>query len=317
VAASAAGDTYTLRIVFDGLVTLAVKDRSENPQELWALLGNLSDPPKLEFGKTLPPHQSEISITPGPGVRAWGRSTGGAFNLKNEDLSLVANVMDPSMAMVFNTTPNNEPCIAKSADCALQQKDFKWTVDLDLAASALSAQNPADKAFKACLTHEPFDCQDSFPVLAARMKLDKGLVFVKDMQLDDDNKTLLEYKFSPPIPGFTSRALAQRVAVELKIKTGTAVEFKSSPLVGGGSPAKSLFVQADPGQTVEVVISNHRNCPGGNCTTFAEKDFLFNFNLLSKPSIFNEATLPSPVNAKVGGDSGFNGQCSPGSYTAP
>jgi hypothetical protein len=308
---------YTLRIVFDGLVTLAVKDQSEHPQEVWALLGNLSDPTKLSFGKDLPPHQSHLSFTPipGQGIRVWGRSTGNGVDLNNEDLSLVANVVEPSnMEMVLNTTTKDVPCTVKDdADCAREQQDFKWTVDLDLAASSLAAEKPADKTFKECLTHERFDCTDPFPVLAARLRLNKGRIFVKDLQLDRDNQSLLTYKFDPPITGFNTRAMARRIAVEFKVKD--PVELRSKPLTGGGRPAESIFLRADPGKVVEVVLANHRNCPDDDCSKYGEKDFLFNFNLLNQPDLFAEAALPTPT--KFRGPSAFNGQCSPGTYKAP
>jgi len=55
------GDEYRLRLVFDGLVTIA-RDQPGKPGEAWVLVGNATHPEHLEVGKHMPPHMSHLLV---------------------------------------------------------------------------------------------------------------------------------------------------------------------------------------------------------------------------------------------------------------
>jgi hypothetical protein len=190
----------------------------------------------------------------------------------------------------------------------LQREDFNWTVDVDQALASLPAEEPADKALQGCLTAEPYACQDSFPLLLARLKIEAGRIFVNRLYTEGANQ-FLTYNFGTAFPEIPRRALAQEVAVELRVRG--PVEFRSLPLDGKGTAAETLKVESDRDQVVTVRLGNHPTC-GDDCRDTVS-DFLFNFNLLNKPTFVGESQLPVPRHISQGPN--FDGQCSPGKYT--
>lgn len=318
---------YTVRIIFDGLVTFWTPNRSNAPDRLWVLVGNATQPLLLDVGKGMAPHENHLLIEEREDVRVWGRQMesgvaiqhpplGGHWRrtrLANEDISLKGKI-SPSLTIVRGATRLLQPCIpGTDRDCteemAMQQrKDYEWTVDIDEALAKLPARDPGVKKLRGCLVTEPFNCpaMNSLPLLSARLKLTQGQVFSHELHTEDTNRFTL-YNFGPNFTHIQPRAMAREVAVDLSVKG--PFEIHSEPLKGDVKQ-DSIFIETDPGNVVTVRLGNHPRC---HPCTDKIVDFLFNFNLLENPLFINQDKLPVPLEFDGGGN--FDGQCSPGKYT--
>ena len=340
---------YTLRLVFDGLVTFVTPDRSDRPNgPVWVLFGNASEPGQLAVGRGIPPHMShmlipENVIVSGRGLENQvpanqdGRDPDvqyRALHLMDEDLSLhISNSRDAgprkaAIEIIRRTRRLPSPCLLSEEGCdektiLRQTEDFEWTVDVDQALALVppgATEKPGDRMIRPCLTASPYSCQGSYPLLGARFKIDRGKVSVQSLlrEGDDAEKPIYSvYDFGSHFVGFAKRAIAQEVAVEIQIQEGDLVEFQSAALSGGGRKKKEpIRIQGQPGQTVEIRLGNHPNEHDGNLAQASTaNDFLFNFNLVNEPLFAGEEDkLPVPIDRT--GDSAWNGQCSPGTFVS-
>ena len=331
---------YKLRIVFDGLVT--VKEPSSSQKNAWILIGNASNPDQLMVGKKIPPHMSHllVRVKDEDGVeeaqvsgRPLGPPESSAFglpgfwqktSLDGEDLSL--NVDSPTEFELVKSRLwfwTKQPCDPKhwflfcwETRSRHQRENLAWTVSLSDTLAKLPG-NPHDKELKECLTQDTYDCKGSPLLLNARIKLEKGRVFVNKLfgqKPGDEGASLPHFLLAADRPLTRPRAQAEEVAVEFDVRG--PVEISSRNL--DGSPGRDpLCIQGRPGKTVELRIGNHPTCKDPTkCRQqgFTDPDFLFTFNLLKNPLFTDVGKLPVPRQEPPPPHPGFNSQCSPSTY---
>lgn len=343
------GGEYRLRLVFDGLVTIA-RDQPGKPGEAWVLVGNASQPKQLLVGQNIPPHMSHLLVRVkdnNGGVEATvsGRplsppatKTGlvGLWQeteLTGEDLRLAVTETSTKFNLEFDQFRRKQPCNPQKWYFFCWPNRFKrqhdnlgWTVDLDDALAELPG-SPDAKKVKKCLTEQPYSCKDSPVLLNARLKLDNSRVFVSKLIGESDDT---ESEPGAELPYFRlegggrtvtrTRAQAEQAAAEL-IVSGT-VEIRSERLGQPGVALETIRIQGEPGKTVEIRLANHvdrKKCetestaPGEAASNCTDNDFLFNFNLLNDPLFIAASQLPVPT-PEIPGGPAFNSQCSPSSY---
>lgn len=354
---------YTLRLVFEGLVTFVAPDRSKKvPRDkgLWVLLGNARDPKKLLVGRPsevlaggtarassggIPPHVSMMLIQESVKVQGRGLENQAParhphlglgrrwrhVDLLNEDLRLDAVNLDDlqqtakTFPVVRGTRRLPNPCIPiLTRGCTMkkartQREDFDWTVDVDQALSLIPpvpGERPGDRKIRNCLTTPSFSCQDPHPLLAARFKIDQGRVFVPRLLKEGLNRYSMHKLVAKKgnVQDLGESAIAREVAVEMRVRG--PVRLVSSPLDGKGQAKQAITVTGRPGQVVVIRFVNHPKCSPADCLElgFVDNDFLFNFNLINKPTFVGQEHLPVPENQD--GDSAWNGQCSPGAFVS-
>jgi hypothetical protein len=319
--------TYTLRLIVDGLVTFVPSDRTEHPKEMWVLVGNATDPSKLTVGKNIPPHQNHLLIQ--KDAKTSGRPLGSPtpmpplgdlwkhVTLENEDLELIATTTTTSLTVIREPI-SQQPCRpGVDAGCTQRKvQSFNWTVDAGKALTMIPEGTSSDKQLKTCLVTPSYSCPGAYPLLSARFKLARGNVFVnKFYTKGEDNPAVELFNFGSNFPAFKERAQAREVAVDLTVKG--RVELRSRPMEGAGPAKDSIFIEGKPNQIVEVRLGNHPSCRSRQeCMDqgYSPTDFSFYFNLVNNPIFVDISKLPIPQPFTP--NPGFNGQCSPASYTS-
>jgi hypothetical protein len=325
---------YTLRIVFDGLVTGWERDKSENPQDAWFLLVNGTNPGQFQIGRDVPQHQAELLVK--GDVKTSGRSLSPVMpemlghhhpqldgewrgtSLFDEELILVADTATP-LTVIRNKGRLPLPCNPQTSGCVAQapeeeqRKDLLWTVDLDEVLAKLPQGTADDKQLNPCLLTETYSCPGAPAplLLSARFHLKNGTVRVGGLEVSGNNN--LTKQIFPTVPAYAARALANEIVVDLEVHG--PVEFRSRPLTPRGRRKPGLVIDGNAGDVVEVRIGNH---PAMDRTEAFRRelfgnDFFLTYNLLKRPGFTEPAELPGLSTDNAGG--AFNGQCSPNNMT--
>ena len=319
---------YKLRLVFDGLVTLWEPNKTESPGEMWVFMVNASQPSLLPIGRNLRPHRAELLVQ--DGVQTSGRtlkevtpnSTSHphidsdqrwfATPLDSEELVIKANTSTP-LVVARDKARIPEPCNSKKNECsqdveAEQKKDLLWAVDLDELLSKIPSNPNRVLNVKRCLRTPRYSCRGSIPLLATRIHLKNGRVFVKELEIDGDS--YVKYRFKS-VPEYSFRALAREIAVEIDVQG--PVELGSIPLGSKDRQNGALVISGKEGQVVEVRVGNHPTIDDktAEAMKLSRDDFLFTYNLFDE---LGRVELPNPTGIQPGQNFG-SGQCSPNNST--
>jgi hypothetical protein len=342
---------YKLRLIFNGLISLAPAKGPDAKKAIWVLVGNASDPTKLAVARNMPPHMSHlfVRVKNEDGVDEATVSPSNVFTetlpmadfnqpgswrgiqLDGQDLRLSFE-SDTKLRVERDRRYRFRPCDPKKwylfcwpTKALRQRRNFNWTVNLPASIAKLKGDEPG-KQLKDCLTNNDYDCQGPLNLLNARLKLDKGTVYVSHFVGEDEGADpglprpkLLRFALNAANFLYRPRAQADEVAVEFQVRGPINVLLQ--PL--SGSQAKpTIRIDNLGAKIVEVRLVNHPTCALDKCLAegFTDSDFLFNFNLLTNPRFVEPRSLPRPVRIdasklRIHNDTTtFNAQCSPTSY---
>lgn len=282
-------DNFKLKIFFEDLVGFAmVEDQIGRVNEAWAILLDASDPAKLEIANTAKPHKALLEV-PREFVQqdGWGSESDGRllrFTLRGNDLEISAPPTEELSVAAGRRAPGSvEPNGAK------EEEDFSWVPDMtDLVPNAHFRAGVLDGS------------PSQAPPLAARFKLDRGLLKTHKVERDSDQNKPLVYTFSEEFEQAVSHI------VVLEIEATGPVTLLSRDMGNPGSEPRKLVLAAPPGGEVGVYL---RNSPVSSVDAQdheeSESHFKLFYNLLAITQ--GVESLPIPTLSKASTDQGLRG----------
>ena len=332
--------TYTLRIVFTGVVPLVPQYAGGKPKTFWALVSNLTDPsqlPPLPDGAhrparhKIPVHKNRLLIPKGhlrcaggrtvrPGVVCGETGQYEYVELINEHLTLEAKSHQRSLKILERKVQRPVPC-KKGEDsyghiCQIdrprreQEHDFQWTVDVNDIAAGLTKKGQKVPHLRKDLFRMIYNPK-GYPLISARLTFDRGTVSSRKLARKGDGR--YGVYIVPALQG-TEPIFLQAVAteVELVLPVWGPATLQSRSL-DGSKPDPFPIVLDDRGaQEVTIFLDNAPDLPCADPHRQGEH-FAVNFHLFDRPEALAKYAGPTDSD---GGPVG-QGQCSPPKFKFP
>jgi hypothetical protein len=302
---------YTLRLVVSGVVPVVPSDETENPEDLWLLVANATDPTQLPIpSENINVHRNGLFVE-----EAWAGSLGGSpgspcrdeagkyrwVSLDNEHLELE---VDSSKGLEIERGPRVFPESEESDEA----RNFNWLASVDEAVGNLNQSDPKKRLAPELFapTYKP----SGYPLIAARLRLERGLVFASGLHLNKYNGDIDRFIYVPSAGDTDEVALATSVTIEMPVRG--PVVFKRKRLSDGQELEPYTLGPARAGETMTVVLQNE--VEGCHAAT-GSRDFLINYSLLVDPAAARIGEeYPSP---ELAGPPVDNGMCSPSRAVHP
>lgn len=321
--ADGSSEGYTLRIIFSGLIAFVPMQETPNPKQMWVLIGNATDPVHLPIGSSvIHSHRNRIYIPeeniiePLPGTMTSGDKPCLAGSevinwrfMTFEDEDIVLNSegkIVPDKLQIDRGEPRM-PVTPGTNHARL----FDWASEVETLLANAVSDLEARKISGAFLKSTGYNCNCQYPLISARLLLEKGAVFTERFWPKSGNPNSVGTFFFPNAAAHTPRALARAIAVEMELSEPIKFQRRSLSRTPGVE-FTDIIVDGKQGEIVTIFIENETD----HCRAMQppSKDFLFNYNLLKGPITIDEDHLPKPKEQAPPSDKGM---CSPLRSSAP
>jgi hypothetical protein len=306
LAASGCRKEYTLRLVVSGVIPIVPSDESTNPEELWLLVANGTDPAQLPVDSAnVNVHRNGFYVEEqfagslegsagGPCIDPQGKYRW--VSLADEHLELEVNSAKPGLSM------ERGPRVFPDSEDSPEARNFNWLASIDEAVGNLAQPDPRKRLAKELFA--PTYERSGYPLMSARVRLQDGLVYASGMHVSNQTGEVERFTFVPSAGDSEEVALATSATVDVRVRG--AVVFRRKKLSTGEDLEPYVLGPAPAGSTLTVVLQNE---PANCHAEVGDRDFVINYSLLADPPsarVANEYPTPTYVTPPVD-----NGQCSP------